>query len=142
VKNAIFWDVTPCGSCKNRRFGGTNGLHNHAERISELGKTLAVTRKLLLVTVNVVPSSLNDSTLRMKAIRPSRNNAPITVLETRRIHIVSFRKRPGRKLLFETKPLRSGKAFSPLRFHYKKILLHSLFVLMLGCDVDGRDMDA
>jgi hypothetical protein len=23
MKNAIFWDVTPCGSCKNRRFGGT-----------------------------------------------------------------------------------------------------------------------
>jgi hypothetical protein len=25
VKNGIFWDVTPCGSCKNRRFGGTYG---------------------------------------------------------------------------------------------------------------------
>jgi hypothetical protein len=23
MKNAIFWDVTPCGSCKNRHFGGT-----------------------------------------------------------------------------------------------------------------------
>jgi hypothetical protein len=22
-KNAIFWDVTPCGCCKDRRFGGT-----------------------------------------------------------------------------------------------------------------------
>jgi hypothetical protein len=22
-KNGAFWDVTPCGSCKNRRFGGT-----------------------------------------------------------------------------------------------------------------------
>jgi hypothetical protein len=22
-KNGIFWDVMPCGSCKNRRFGGT-----------------------------------------------------------------------------------------------------------------------
>jgi hypothetical protein len=21
--NGIFWDVTPCGSCKNLRFGGT-----------------------------------------------------------------------------------------------------------------------
>jgi hypothetical protein len=21
LKNAVFWDVTPCGSCKNRRFG-------------------------------------------------------------------------------------------------------------------------
>jgi hypothetical protein len=23
VKNGVFWDVTPCGSCTNRRFGGT-----------------------------------------------------------------------------------------------------------------------
>jgi hypothetical protein len=23
MKNGIIWDVTPCGSCKNRRFGGT-----------------------------------------------------------------------------------------------------------------------
>jgi hypothetical protein len=23
VKNGVFWDVTPCGSCKNRRFGRT-----------------------------------------------------------------------------------------------------------------------
>jgi hypothetical protein len=23
MKNDVFWDVTPCSSCKNRRFGGT-----------------------------------------------------------------------------------------------------------------------
>jgi hypothetical protein len=23
MKNDVFWVVTPCGSCKNRRFGGT-----------------------------------------------------------------------------------------------------------------------
>jgi hypothetical protein len=23
IKNGVFWDVTPCGSYKNRRFGGT-----------------------------------------------------------------------------------------------------------------------
>jgi hypothetical protein len=23
MKNGVFWGVTPCGSCKNRRFGGT-----------------------------------------------------------------------------------------------------------------------
>jgi hypothetical protein len=22
MKKGVFWDVTPCGSCKNRRFGG------------------------------------------------------------------------------------------------------------------------
>jgi hypothetical protein len=23
MKNGVFWDVTPCNCCKNRRFGGT-----------------------------------------------------------------------------------------------------------------------
>jgi hypothetical protein len=23
IKNGVFWDITLCGSCKNRRFGGT-----------------------------------------------------------------------------------------------------------------------
>jgi hypothetical protein len=23
MENEVFWDVTPCGSCKNRLFGGT-----------------------------------------------------------------------------------------------------------------------
>jgi hypothetical protein len=23
VKNGVFWDITPCGSCNNRRFRGT-----------------------------------------------------------------------------------------------------------------------
>jgi hypothetical protein len=23
MKNGVFWDVTPCGSCKNQRFGVT-----------------------------------------------------------------------------------------------------------------------
>jgi hypothetical protein len=23
MRNVVFWDITPCGSCKNRRFGGT-----------------------------------------------------------------------------------------------------------------------
>jgi hypothetical protein len=26
MKNAVFMDVTPCGSCNNRRFGGTSVL--------------------------------------------------------------------------------------------------------------------
>jgi hypothetical protein len=28
MKNAVFWDVTPCGSSKNRQFGGTYPLHH------------------------------------------------------------------------------------------------------------------
>jgi hypothetical protein len=28
MKNAIFWDVIPCGSCKNQHFGGMHCLHH------------------------------------------------------------------------------------------------------------------
>jgi hypothetical protein len=31
-KNAVFLDVTPCGSCKNRHFAGTYRLHNQSEK--------------------------------------------------------------------------------------------------------------
>jgi hypothetical protein len=42
MKNAVFGDVTPCGSCQNWRFGGTYRLHHQSDKIRELG-TLAVT---------------------------------------------------------------------------------------------------
>jgi hypothetical protein len=29
----IFWDMTPCGSYKNRRFGGSYRLHFQGERV-------------------------------------------------------------------------------------------------------------
>jgi hypothetical protein len=32
LKNAVFLDATPCGSCKNRRFGGTYRLHHQADK--------------------------------------------------------------------------------------------------------------
>jgi hypothetical protein len=34
VKNAVFWDVTTCGSCKNRRFGGTYRVRHHSDRVT------------------------------------------------------------------------------------------------------------
>jgi hypothetical protein len=32
MKNADFWDVTQCGSGKNRRFGGTYRHHHQGEK--------------------------------------------------------------------------------------------------------------
>jgi hypothetical protein len=43
MKNGVFWDVMPCGSCKNRRFGGTSSSFIKVTRIGELGTTLAAT---------------------------------------------------------------------------------------------------
>jgi hypothetical protein len=46
MKDDVFWNVTPCGSCKNRQFGGTSTL----------------------VTASVVPSSPILVTLRKEAL--------------------------------------------------------------------------
>jgi hypothetical protein len=32
MKNGVFWDVMPHGSCKNRRFGGTWRLHHEGDK--------------------------------------------------------------------------------------------------------------
>jgi hypothetical protein len=32
-KNVVFWDVAPCRSCVNRRFGGTYRLHLHPKNL-------------------------------------------------------------------------------------------------------------
>jgi hypothetical protein len=42
MKNFVFWDVTLCGSCEKRRFGGTYRLRSVLQ---------------LLVTLNVIPIS-------------------------------------------------------------------------------------
>jgi hypothetical protein len=32
MKNGVFWVVTPCGACKNRRFGGTWRLLHQGDK--------------------------------------------------------------------------------------------------------------
>jgi hypothetical protein len=67
MKNAIVWDVTPCGCCKNRRFGGTYRLYHQD------GNNLHRVR-LLLVNANVVPSSPIPVILMIKAVRSTETS--------------------------------------------------------------------
>jgi hypothetical protein len=41
MKNAVFWDVMPCRSCVNRRFGGTYRLHLQGGNIRERGTNVS-----------------------------------------------------------------------------------------------------
>jgi hypothetical protein len=41
MKSAILWDVTPCGSCKNRSFAGTYRLHRQGEKNQRAGNCLS-----------------------------------------------------------------------------------------------------
>jgi hypothetical protein len=56
TKNGVLWDVTACGSCKNRRFGGTY----HLQR--QRGKNQRAKNN-----VSNVPNSLISSSLMIEA---------------------------------------------------------------------------
>jgi hypothetical protein len=62
MKNGVFWDATPCGYCKNRRFG----------RTYRFVFLRSVCR--LLVTANLVPSSPILVTLMMGALSSSETS--------------------------------------------------------------------
>jgi hypothetical protein len=63
-KNAVFWDVTPSGSCKNRCFRRMYHLHHQGDKNRQTSNISckyhlhSVFR--FLVTANIVPSSPNS----------------------------------------------------------------------------------
>jgi hypothetical protein len=76
MKNTIFWNVTPCSSCKNRLFGGTHGLHHQGDENRQARNNVSSTSSVnwLLVTVNVVPSSPILVTLMMDELCSSETS--------------------------------------------------------------------
>jgi hypothetical protein len=76
LKNGDFWDVMPRFSCKNRRFGGGYRLNHRSDKDWRAWNTVAFLRRVirLLVTANVVPSSLILVTQMMEEIRSSETS--------------------------------------------------------------------
>jgi hypothetical protein len=70
-KNAVFWDVTPPGACKNQRFEGWYRLHHQGNENRR-------------VTANVVPSSPIPVFLMMEKIRSSETSV---LTRARRLNI-------------------------------------------------------
>jgi hypothetical protein len=67
MKNDLFWDVTPSGPCKNRRFGGTQRLHHQDEEFLR-------NVHQLLITASIVPSSPILATLMKEALSSSETS--------------------------------------------------------------------
>jgi hypothetical protein len=84
MKNGVFWDVTPCGSCKNRRFGGnlappSSGQPTHAAKKYQVVFLPSVRR--LLVAVCVVPSS--PFFISWKRSQTFRHSLPLSVFDSK-----------------------------------------------------------
>jgi hypothetical protein len=62
VKNAVSWDVTPCGSCSYRRFEGTHDLHRQGGKKDRAKNNISI--------------SLILSTLMMEATRSYETSVP------------------------------------------------------------------
>jgi hypothetical protein len=77
MKNGVFWDVTLCGSCKNRRFGGTYRLLHQGDKNVFLRSV-----RRLLVAACVVPSSPILVTLMKEALCSSETS--VITRDTRR----------------------------------------------------------
>jgi hypothetical protein len=49
VKNAVFWDIAPCRSCVNRRFGGKYCLYIQGRKILIVIQSAATSSRWFLV---------------------------------------------------------------------------------------------
>jgi hypothetical protein len=48
VKNAVFWDVTPCFSCKDQRFGETYRLYYQVDKNQRARNKLTILVTLMM----------------------------------------------------------------------------------------------
>jgi hypothetical protein len=92
MKNGVFWDITPCGSCKNRCFGGTRGLlhqgdknrwtrnkasltsNRRTRRNAKRAMVFLRSARRLLATASVVPSSPIIVNLMEEALNSSETS--------------------------------------------------------------------
>jgi hypothetical protein len=92
MKNAVFWDVAPCTSYTNRRFGGTYRLHHQGIKIRERGTSVsqsaATCSRWFLARGFFYPENGGDTFLRNVGSYKS-----YTTLHPRRWH--SYRKVTG-----------------------------------------------
>jgi hypothetical protein len=83
MKNGVFCVVTPCGSCKNRRFGGTwrllhQGDKNRSVRRSLVAACVVPSSPIFVTLMKEAPGSSETSVIKRATWR---NNPQDTILQ-------------------------------------------------------------
>jgi hypothetical protein len=77
INNVVFWDVTPCDSCKKRRFGGAYRIHHHLLFLRLLPRLLVtatfILRSPIFVILMMVVTCSSETWV---LIRAARRNIP------------------------------------------------------------------
>jgi hypothetical protein len=71
VKNAVFWDVTLCGSYQCRRFGETSRILHQGEMNQQTDSEVLLSVLHFLIIANTLPSSLIPFTMMTEETRSS-----------------------------------------------------------------------
>jgi hypothetical protein len=77
IKNGVFWDVTPHGSCKNRRFGGTYRVLHQGDKNRWTRNNSIPKQRASVVRASVILSSPILVTLMKEALSSSETSVLI-----------------------------------------------------------------
>jgi hypothetical protein len=77
MKNDVFWNVTPCGSCKSRRFGRTYHLVFLRSVRRLLVAVSVVSSSPILVTLMKEPKDYTETTVPTRA---TQRNIPEDII--------------------------------------------------------------
>jgi hypothetical protein len=64
MKNGVLWNVTPCGSCKNRRFGGSPCIYSQCASVASV-----IPSSPILVTLMKETLSSSETSVLTRATR-------------------------------------------------------------------------
>jgi hypothetical protein len=69
MKNAVFWDVMPCGSCRNRRFEGKYLLLLLLRSVFRLLVTANIPSSSILVTLSMETMLSSETSVLTRTTR-------------------------------------------------------------------------